>query len=818
MTTVRARLDLGTMREVIGVSLPLLFGMVGNLVMLLVNRICLARYSQETLEASGPAVFTASAIIVFFTATAAITRSYVAQAHGRGEPKEAAEEGAAGLVLGALLALLLVLCAPLIERIPQLSTRPESSVALESVYLWWAAHFGAVMVLNSAVSSYFNGVRKTRVVMLIGLLGQAVEIVLTIGLVFGRFGLPELGMRGAGVSTLISALVMFAAYVCCLPKGFFAGFLRLVQAGRAVLLRKFSLRLRRGLPSGGAQWSEVMGQTAFVWIAAVLGTTALAANNVILSINYVAVIPLIGLGIGCSILTGNALGARDYPGIRRAITATVFIAGLYIVVVSFLQIVTPVWLLTPFGLQDADAATVQVAVDTSRVLWMYSVTFLFSMVGASVLESFGLARFSLLTRLVLVWGMSVPIIYGVSAANEGDPALLPTIWIIGSVFEAAIAAVTFWRIRKATRMQENNLVESAGDSPVPQARQDAEAAQPPSAVVLDRFPAKVITCFNGSLVKLVELHGGSIDEAEILERGDGYLLRAGHDELGYPEYAFSVEAVGLQGVNALGARTHVEEIDAHNWRRQLRDLTERHRGAAVWVNSAHLSYADIYANSPGYLHAVVVLEVSEDLERVRVYDSLVVDRARYGCEAWLPAATFESAVFDRVKTPKHDHMGFMHIVTAFDASSGNPTSRDDLQRQATLFLGDAELTAAVESYRRLCDDFFDLPEDRAKHAARRLFDHIKVLYVVPNLSLLERSIIRVCGDGEAAALCRGLSSDWTALALMGLKFEATLSAAVRQRINDRFRKIDAATLALWEALQHAPVNAAAPSGARTGEH
>jgi MATE family multidrug resistance protein len=36
--------------------------------MMLVERVCLARYSSETLAASGPAVYTAMAIIGFFAA------------------------------------------------------------------------------------------------------------------------------------------------------------------------------------------------------------------------------------------------------------------------------------------------------------------------------------------------------------------------------------------------------------------------------------------------------------------------------------------------------------------------------------------------------------------------------------------------------------------------------------------------------------------------------------------------------------------------------------------------------------------------------
>jgi MATE family, multidrug efflux pump len=465
MTGLQGRFDLKTTRQVIKVSIPLMGGMVGNLVMMLVDRISLARYSPDTLEASGPAVFTAMTLVTFFTAVAGISRSYVAQAFGRSGDRGARHEAALGMTLGAVLALLLFLLAPAIARIPFLSDRPPHIVALESAYLVWAARFGAVMVFNIAVASYFNGIGKTVVPAAIGLAGQAIDILFTVGLVFGYFGLPELGMRGSAIGTLIATSVMMVAYMCFLPSGFFGGFRIIARSKLSFVASRLWLRLRRGLAAGGSQGAEALGQTAFVWIAAVLGTVALSANNVILSVNYLAIVPLIGLGIGCSVLCGQAVGEGHHERIWHIVRITLAVGAAYIVVMSFFQIVTPTWLLAPFGLSDADARTVDVAVLTSRTLWTYSITFLFSMVGQSVLESIGMPQFSMLNRLIFVWCMSVPLIYLVSRLNRGDPDYLAASWLIGSAFEAVIGAVSFWRIGRAVRRQENKLVEPQTTQP-----------------------------------------------------------------------------------------------------------------------------------------------------------------------------------------------------------------------------------------------------------------------------------------------------------------------------------------------------------------
>jgi MATE family multidrug resistance protein len=431
--------------------------MAGNLVLMLVDRICLARYSEDTLAASGPAVFTATTVIMVTTGTVGITRSYVAQARGRDDARGALDEGAAGLVLGLALALLLLAVTPLLTMVPPLSGQPAHVQELERQFLGLSTAYGAVMTLNMALSSYFNGMGRTRVPMVVALVGQVVGVVMTVGLVFGRWGLPELGMRGSALGTLCSVTVMLVGYLVHLPSGYAAALTRLVRRGPGRAGAGLWLRLRRGAPAGGGLGFEELGQTAFVWLAGALGAVALAANNVALSVNYAAVIPLIGLGMGCNILCGAAVGAdrhRDVPHIMRV---TLLVSGAYVAVVTLLQVAWPALLLRPFGFDTASRAVRDSAVDTSRVLWLYAFAFMFSMVGSAVLECLGLARFGFVARIVWMWCLGVPVITVVVLTNRGDDGVLPVIWVVSSFFEAVMAATVLWRVRRAVRDRENNL-------------------------------------------------------------------------------------------------------------------------------------------------------------------------------------------------------------------------------------------------------------------------------------------------------------------------------------------------------------------------
>ena len=55
-----------------------------------------------------------------------------------------------------------------------------------------------------------------------------------------------------------------------------------------------------------------------------------------------------------------------------------------------------------------------------------------------MLESFGLTRFPFVTWLVMRWLISIPTIYAITTTHLGNPGILPTCWVVGSMFEAVI--------------------------------------------------------------------------------------------------------------------------------------------------------------------------------------------------------------------------------------------------------------------------------------------------------------------------------------------------------------------------------------------
>lgn len=333
----------------------------------------------------------------------------------------------------------------------------------------------------------------------------------------------------------------------------------------------------------------------------------------------------------------------------------------------------------------------------------------------------------------------------------------------------------------------------------------SRAGAPVKSHVLERYDETAVNCLTGSYARLSVMRGRPVEEKTVFERGSGYLFQAGLDEAGYPEYIFPVEETGALGMRNCGFAVHKKPIDVRDVAGQLASLIEEYEGVVVWVNTAHLAYADVYRDNAPYLHAVVLDSLADDRLSVDVLDCLVVDLKPFACRARLAITDLERAAGDHIRSEAHDGMGYFYAVTdertlTASTDGAEPDLSNALVSQARRFAEEERFHSAIRRYRQLCEECFTDTPDRATHAARRLFHHSTVLYAVPALTLMEGSLRAAGASDHTLRLHEKALRDWQAMGVLALRFEATAAPSVLKRINDRFASLDETTAALWESI------------------
>lgn len=222
-----------------------------------------------------------------------------------------------GLFICTFLSFILFMFVLLGEPAMRQMQQPKEVVVLAVPYLKMIAFSLIPLVIFQAIKQFSDGLSLTKYPMYATLLANVVNIILNYLFIFGKFGLPKLGIIGAGIGTLVSRVIMplFLWFVLKNNKKTKAYF----TAFKGVDLRKKTIKklLNLGIPSALQMVFEVTIFTAAIWLSGVLGKNPQAANQIALNLSSMAFMVASGLGVVAMIRVGNQKGLKDYVNLRR---------------------------------------------------------------------------------------------------------------------------------------------------------------------------------------------------------------------------------------------------------------------------------------------------------------------------------------------------------------------------------------------------------------------------------------------------------------------------------------------------------------------
>ncbi|MEA2116205.1 MAG: MATE family efflux transporter [Thermodesulfobacteriota bacterium] len=435
-------------REVSRVCVPLVTGMAATTVMEFTDRVFLSNYSVDAISAVVPAGMTAFLLLCFLGGISGYVSVFIAQYHGSGRPERVGVVLWQGLFFTILSGIFLLLFASIATApLFTLVGHSPSIRILEERYLQILCVGGVLFVAAQTLSGFFTGRGQTRPVMLANILGMAINIPLDYALINGFWGLPELGISGAGIATVI-AWGMTAGF---LALSTFSPHLRReyrLFETMAVDRQIFSRLLRYGVP-GALQFSlDIFAFTFFILMVGRMGAVPLAASNIVISISSLAFMPALGFSFGISSMAGQALGQGKPEAARAAAWSGIHILLIYTLILDLFFIFTPDFFVSIFiHSSEAGSQYEEIITMASKILGLVSIYILldvFYMIFAAVLKGAGDTRFLLLaiSGASLVC-MIIPLFVGINYMGMG----IYSAWFCIVGFIATLCLLISWRYR-----------------------------------------------------------------------------------------------------------------------------------------------------------------------------------------------------------------------------------------------------------------------------------------------------------------------------------------------------------------------------------
>ena len=255
------------------------------------------------------------AIQAILMAISAGTTAMVARAWGANDLGEAARVTSASLWVGIGVSILLTLpCIAFAYQIAGVFGLNENTTRMAAEFIQVLALFNISFAVNMVFGAALRAAGDAKTPLWIGVLMNIINVFLVYGLVFGEFGLPQLGTLGAalasGLSLTVSAAVLIGLW--------YTRKLRVDVGGRGSFTW---LRVKQlyqiGYPAAVEQFVFQLGFIGFLWLVASYGTEPYAAYGIGVQILSLSFVVGFGFSIAGATLVWQHLGAQEPEAAER---------------------------------------------------------------------------------------------------------------------------------------------------------------------------------------------------------------------------------------------------------------------------------------------------------------------------------------------------------------------------------------------------------------------------------------------------------------------------------------------------------------------
>ena len=313
ITTYRAHY-----KELLKLGFPIMVGQLGMIILAFADTIMVGQHSTSDLAAASFVNNMFNLAIIFATGFSYGLTPIVGSLFGQDRREEIGRTLKNALYANSLIAVILTLVVGVFYLNIHRMGQPEELLPIMRPYFLVLLSSLSFVLIFNAFKQFADGITDTKTSMWILLGGNLFNILGNWILIYGKFGFPELGLLGAGISTLTSRILMVAVFVLIFLKigryrSFREGFL-----GNGFHRSDFVRLNKMGWPIAMQMGMETASFSLTAIMVGWLGTIALAAHQVMLTISQLGFMMYYGMAAAVAVRVSYFHGQRDIRQVRHS--------------------------------------------------------------------------------------------------------------------------------------------------------------------------------------------------------------------------------------------------------------------------------------------------------------------------------------------------------------------------------------------------------------------------------------------------------------------------------------------------------------------
>ncbi|MEL6533455.1 MAG: MATE family efflux transporter [Pseudomonadota bacterium] len=425
---------------------PLIGGHLAQQLIGMTDTLMLGRYGVLELAAGGLGAMVYFVIFIGGSGLGLAVLPLVAAAAVAGNVTQARRITRMGMWLSVCVAALAMpvfwFSGPLLLALGQ---EPEIAAGAQS-YLRIAGTAMVFSLLGFTLKNHLAALEHVQVALWSTLAAAGLNAVMNYLLIFGHFGLPELGLRGAAIATLGTQALICVILALYAARAHGLSEYRLFQRLWRPDWSAMGQVLRLGAPIGGTQLAETGLFAASTLMMGWISTLHLAAHGVALQIASVTFMAHVGLSSAATVRAGQAWTRADAQGLGRAALSALCLSGLFVLLTVAAFLGLPEVLIEVFLDRDEPQRPAIVVIGVG----LLALAALFQLADAAQVMAMGLLRglqdtsVPLLIALTSYWLIGLPAMYAMAFILDWGATGVWLGLVVGLVPAGLLLSARFW--------------------------------------------------------------------------------------------------------------------------------------------------------------------------------------------------------------------------------------------------------------------------------------------------------------------------------------------------------------------------------------
>ncbi|MBB3182586.1 putative MATE family efflux protein [Halomonas fontilapidosi] len=427
-------------QTILRLALPIIAGMLTQSLLNLIDAALVGSLGEVPLAGVGIGGYAAFLITAVVFGLSSGVQAQTARRHGEQDWTQRAMALNAGLMIAFAVAVpLTLLCLWQAPRLLALINQDPAVTGEAVAYFRWRILSLIPVAMIFCFRGYWNGIQQTGLYLRIILVMHAVNVIASLGLIFGLWGLPHMGAAGAGAGTSLSLFVGLVIWATlsvrhATTSGFLVGWPR---------HETLVTTLRLATPHSFQQIWFATGYAVLFWILGQIGTASVAVGHVLVNLSLLLILPGVGLGMAAMSLVGEALGRQARDEAHRWGWEVVHLAWPCLALLALPMALFPETVLALF-LHDPDLVAIgRLPLQLTALMIVLDAA---ALVFAQALLGAGAHRTVMAMTLLLQWLVFLPLAWWVGVVL--DHGLVGIWWVqLGYRCLNSIGFVLIWQRR-----------------------------------------------------------------------------------------------------------------------------------------------------------------------------------------------------------------------------------------------------------------------------------------------------------------------------------------------------------------------------------